>query len=83
MPGRPPQPRRISYADRSGHSGVTAYALGDGYIDLWFRDGARYRYDASAPGREHVEVMRQLAEDREGLASYVNRHVRTNYARKL
>jgi hypothetical protein len=83
MAGRSLKPNRIPYADRSGASGVFAYALGEGFIDLWFRDGVRYRYDASAPGPEHVAEMRRLAQAGKGLATYVNRHVRTDFARKL
>jgi hypothetical protein len=73
----------MPYSDRSGASGVAAYALGDDFIDLWFRDGGGYRYDASAPGPKHVDAMKRLAEAGQGLATYVNRHVRENYARKL
>lgn len=80
---RPLRPLRIPYADCSGASGVVAYATGDGFIDLWFRDGGGYRYDATAPGPEHVAAMTRLAAAGEGLATYVNQHVRANYARKL
>ncbi|HVI28067.1 hypothetical protein [Hansschlegelia sp.] len=83
MAGRSPHPRRSRYGDRSGASGVVAYATGDGFIDLWFRDGGGYRYDATAPGPEHVAAMTRLAAAGEGLATYVNQHVRANYARKL
>ena len=50
MSGRSVRPGRMRYDDRSGASGVVAYAAGDGFIDLWFRDGGGYRYDATAPG---------------------------------
>ncbi|MFL1874727.1 hypothetical protein ACIKT0_05815 [Hansschlegelia beijingensis] len=83
MAGRSPHPRRIPYEDRSGASGVVAYALGEDFIDLWFRDGGGYRYDATAPGPEHVAAMTRLAAAGEGLATYVNQHVRANYARRL
>lgn len=83
MSGRSVRPGRMRYDDRSGASGVVAYAAGDGFIDLWFRDGGGYRYDATAPGPEHVAAMTRLAAAGEGLATYVNQHVRTNYARRL
>ncbi len=79
MSGRSVRSGRMRY-DRSGASGVVAYAAGDGFIDLWFRHGG---YDATAPGPEHVAAMTRLAAAGEGLATYVNQHVRTNYARRL
>lgn len=80
MPG---QIVRKRYQDRSGNSGVEFYALGPRFVRLWFRDGKGYEYDFSKPGRAHVEAMKRLAEAGQGLATYVNQHVRDNYARRL
>jgi hypothetical protein len=64
-------------------SGVRYYASGPSFIDVWFRKGEGYRYDQSKPGASHVKEMKRLAEAGSGLATYISRHVRDNYARKL
>jgi hypothetical protein len=43
----------------------------------------RYSYDATKPGTKHVDAMKRLALAGEGLTTYVNQHVRENYAAKL
>jgi hypothetical protein len=60
--------------------GVTAYDSGPDFIRIEFVDGSLYRYDASRPGWAHVAKMKMLAERGEGLTTYINRHVRDNYA---
>jgi len=74
---------RRPYGNFGGNSGVRYYALGPSSIRIWFKDGGSYEYDDSRPGRGHVEAMKRLAELGRGLATYINRHVRENYARKL
>ena len=71
------------YPAHPSNSGVTAYAAGPGWIVLEFRDGRRYRYDARAPGLRHVMEMQRLAAAGKGLATYVNREVRGDYAARL
>lgn len=71
------------YANLSGASGVVAYAIAPGSITLRFQDGGTYLYDASAPGAAAVAEMQRLAIGGRGLSSYVSRHVRERYARKL
>jgi hypothetical protein len=56
--------------------------LSDGIIlQFNYKDG--YLYDYSKPGKEHVEQMKILAEQGEGLTTYVNQNVRDNYRKKL
>lgn len=43
----------------------------------------RYLYNADRPGPEHVAAMRRLALSGDGLTTYVNQHVRENYAARL
>lgn len=74
---------RTPYRNRGGRSGVRYFAVGPSFIRIWFKDGDGYEYDARQPGRAHVEEMRRLADEGRGLATYINRHVRENYARKL
>ena len=64
-------------------SGVAAFTLHDAAIDIEFRDGKRYRYDATKPGAEAVRRMQHLALAGHGLATYINQHVRTCFAMKL
>ena len=65
------------------HSGVAAFTLHAAAIDVEFRDGKRYRYDAANPGPEAVRIMQQLALAGHGLATYINQHVRDRFARRL
>ena len=71
------------YADQSGDSGVSGYEIGAKWILVRFRTGGTYRYDFQLPGRGHVEEMKSLAKAGAGLATYINQHVRENYAEKL
>lgn len=71
------------YKDLSGDSGIAAYEIGPESICIRFMDGGTYLYDASAPGRAHVARMQQLAQAGDGLNTYINQHVRDNYADRL
>ena len=64
-------------------SGVVAYESGPGWILVRFRGGNAYRYDARHPGLEHVLEMQRLADAGSGLASYISRHVRDDYAARV
>lgn len=74
---------RKPYSDLGGRSGVRYFALGPSFIRIWFQDGEGYEYDDRRPGRAHVTEMKRLASEGRGLATYINQHVRGNYARKL
>ena len=71
------------YRNRSGNSGVVAYALGKDSITLEFGEGAIYEYTADSAGRTNIERMKALAADGRGLAAFVARNVRERFARKL
>lgn len=62
---------------------MIAYEIGEDSLILVFRDGEGYLYDAEHPGRWHLRRMQSRARRHAGLATYVNQHVRGNYARKL
>jgi len=64
-------------------SGVAAYQCGPGWIVIRFHRGGSYRYDRRNPGALHVLEMQRLAEAGEGLNTYINQHVRDDYAERL
>lgn len=71
------------YANRDGGSGVVAYATGPAGIAVEFSNGAIYVYDLERPGRQAVTEMKRLAREGRGLSTYISRHVRDNYAKRL
>jgi len=71
------------YKNLSGNSGVVAYEAGPDYIKIKFRDGGVYLYNYSITGRDNVERMKELAEEGRGLATFINKYVREDYAAKL
>lgn len=70
------------YLNRSGESGILAYEIGDDSIVIRFETGT-YLYNYDKPGEGHVEQMKRLAKEGRGLATYVSRHVRENFAAKV
>ena len=76
-------PTMKPYRNRSGRSGVSAYAVGKGVILVRFTHDGTYEYTDAKPGRMHVRNMQMLAEAGVGLSTYISRFVRDSYARKL
>lgn len=70
------------YHNRSGNSGVLAYDIGADSITIEFGTGT-YLYNYSKPGRAHVEQMQRLAQNGQGLATYISQHVRDNFAARV
>ena len=68
---------------QKARSGVTGFVLHPSAIDVEFRDGRRPRYDSLIPGPVHVAAMKCLAMAGEGLATYINQHVRERFAVRL
>lgn len=72
------------YASPNGNSGVVAYRIDGDSITLRFVDRSTlYLYDANRPGLAAVYEMQRLAKRGTGLTTYINRHVRNNYALKF
>jgi len=71
------------YRSRKSSTGVRAFEVHPTSIDIEFQDGRRYRYDYTSPGREKVEAMKHLALTGEGLTTFINQHVREDYALRL
>ena len=76
-------PHRRVYKDVSGNSGVASYEIGATFIRIWFKSGEGYEYNAVHPGARHVAEMNRLAQEGRGLTTYINQHVRDNYAEKF
>ncbi len=65
-----------------GHtSGVREYEIRADAIVVKFGRGGVYVYSHESAGWHHVERMKLLARQGEGLTSYINRHVRDSYER--
>ena len=71
------------YRNLSGHSGVVAYETTPDSITLTFVGGERYVYTDARPGRATVDRMKTMAAEGQGLSTFVSRHVREDYERKL
>ncbi len=71
------------YRNRSGDSGVVAYATREDSICVEFSSGEVYLYTSASTGRERVERMKALAQSGRGLSTFISQEVRGAYARKL
>lgn len=71
------------YRNLSGESGVVAYECHAHSIVVKFQDGVRYEYTEQSAGADAIRAMKQLAESGRGLSTFISRHVRDRYARKL
>ncbi len=72
------------YLNRGGDSGVVSYEIGADSITVVFRTGRErnYLYNYQRPGQTHVDQMKILAAQGEGLNAYISSVVRSNFARK-
>ena len=79
------QPVRMRpYRNLSGESGVRAYDMGPGFIEVEFHDRDKpYRYSSRGVGRENVEEMKRLALAGRGLSTFISQHpeVKNGYDR--
>ena len=71
-----------SYKDVNGDSGVIAYEHGEDFIKVQFKNGAVYHYDYASAGSTNIEKMKELAVAGDGLNAFINKYVRTSYARR-
>ena len=72
------------YLNRNGNSSVKSYEIGPDFIKVWFNNMSWYVYNYMRPGKFHVEHMKELANQGQGLCSYIgkNKYVKYNYFRK-
>jgi len=71
------------YRNLGGYSGVAAYEIGDDYIKVRFLDGSIYLYNHQSTGRDDIEHMKKLAQNGQGLNSFITRVVKKRYAAKI
>lgn len=65
------------YGNRGGDSGVSAYEIGSDYIKVVFKGNSKiYAYTYQIEGQKHIEKMKTLARNGNGLNSYINRYLR-------
>jgi hypothetical protein len=70
----------IPYKNSSKKSGVVAYEAGKTFIRIKFKDAPFiYTYNYIKPGKTHVLQMRKLADEGNGLSTYISQNVRDNY----
>lgn len=67
------------YSRLNGDSGVTGYQVEKDAILVRFVEGKVYKYSYASTGRTHVEHMKKLAAEGEGLSTYISQHVRDQY----
>ncbi|MBZ0095836.1 MAG: hypothetical protein K8H75_10785 [Sulfuricella sp.] len=63
-----------AYRDINGDSGISAYDCGDDWINVQFKGGNTYEYQASKIGQMHITAMKALADAGDGLNSYIMRN---------
>lgn len=70
------------YKNLGGDSNIKCYEIGNDYIDVIFYGTAKtYRYSYASAGRQKVEQMKRLAQQGEGLNSYIIKNARLLYER--
>jgi hypothetical protein len=71
------------YAGLAGDTGIVAYEPEPEAIVVQFKNRYVYVYDYRTTGWAKVERMKQLAAQGRGLSTFISKHVRGAYARKI
>lgn len=67
------------YKNKSGNSPVTNYEIGNDFIVVIFNATKTYIYSYSVAGKTHVDKMKLLAINGQGLSAYITKYVRDAY----
>ena len=70
------------YGNLSGDSGVKAYGIREGEIEVEFVNGQVYLYDDAHTGPARIRKMQRLARAGRGLSTYISQMVRDGYAER-
>lgn len=73
----------VRYKDINGDSGVLGFEISNDRIIVEFKGGSQYLYTYASAGQTHIEKMKVLAQNGDGLNSYINKNVRTKYEKRL
>ena len=68
------------YKNLGRDSGVSFYEINSESITVQFSTGKIYLYTYQSAGSHNIEEMKLLAQNGEGLNSFINRVVRKKYA---
>jgi hypothetical protein len=71
------------YKNRKGDSGVQSYEIGSDFIIVQFINDGSYLYNYKIPGSSHVERMKKLAIEGQGLSTYISTNIKKRYAKKI
>jgi hypothetical protein len=71
--------RMETYRDRDGDSGINGFEIAASSITVLFNTGKTYSYSYKRAGIRHVENMKVLARQGDGLNAYINKNVRKLY----
>jgi len=70
------------YKDIDNDSNVRGFEINETSITVWFNGTTKsYTYSYSKAGQLHVEKMKQLAKNGDGLNAYINNNVKFKYDR--
>lgn len=67
------------YSNQRGNSPITHFQIESERIIVWFQGGKSYSYSYRKAGRNHVDLMKTLAENGSGLSAYITQNVRFDY----
>ncbi len=71
------------YSNFGGDSNVHSFEIAQGSITVMFNDGATYLYTAASTGLADITEMKRLAQNGQGLNSYIGRVVKKRFAQKV
>ncbi|OYQ37347.1 hypothetical protein CHU92_08405 [Flavobacterium cyanobacteriorum] len=71
------------YKNKEGNSGVTGYEAGNDNIKVEFGHGAVYLYTYASAGKRIIDKMKELAEEGQGLSTYISQQVKDKYEARI
>jgi len=71
----------VAYKNIDGDSSITAYEIGSDFIKVKFSSGKVYQYTYQSAGSANIEHMKKLAQNGNGLNSFIMRVVKNMYVR--
>ena len=69
------------YNDIDNDSNIESFEIGNDYIKVKFFHGMTYVYTYASASSHHIEEMKRLANQHDGLNAYINEH-KPGYSQK-